>query len=455
MQCQKCGKEIAADSKYCRFCGAPADANAPRSGSFGRKLINAALIAGIIAASGIGFALVKTPHDYQKEAELEAAQKKEKLNPALNSPADITDELISNIITNRLESLTINYEFAGCRFSIDEQNIFIIERMEEDAETYGISKLRSENKPDPYQNDRLARNPFWKANSRTPLKNIRFRIILTPQVTSLACAFEGFRELESVSIAVGPEIKDFTRTFRDAVKFNASLADWDVSGAVTMRQMFRNAKAFNQPLNSWNTGNVRDLRSMFYQAESFNQPLDKWNTGKTELMSRMFYEAFSFNGAIGSWDTSNTRKTDQLFYRAKSFNQPIGNWNTSRVKDMDEMFTGAKSFNQPIGNWNTGNVMSMRDMFRGADSFNQPVGNWDVSSVYDMEYMFSHAKAFNQPLDKWAFRENVNMSNMFNGAESFNQPLSSWKIPKKAYISGIVRNAKSYTYPNPEDERSK
>ena len=430
MQCQKCGKEIAADSKYCRFCGAPADANAPRSGSFGRKLINAALIAGIIAASGIGFALVKTPHDYQKEAELEAAQKKEKLNPALNSPADITDELISNIITNRLESLTINYEFAGCRFSIDEQNIFIIERMEEDAETYGISKLRSENKPDPYQNDRLARNPFWKANSRTPLKNIRFRIILTPQVTSLACAFEGFRELESVSIAVGPEIKDFTRTFRDAVKFNASLADWDVSGAVTMRQMFRNAKAFNQPLNSWNTGNVRDLRSMFYQAESFNQPLDKWNTGKTELMSRMFYEAFSFNGAIGSWDTSNTRKTDQLFYRAKSFNQPIGNWNT-------------------------GNVMSMRDMFRGADSFNQPVGNWDVSSVYDMEYMFSHAKAFNQPLDKWAFRENVNMSNMFNGAESFNQPLSSWKIPKKAYISGIVRNAKSYTYPNPEDERSK
>lgn len=372
----------------------------------------------------------QNPHDYQKGAELEAAQKKEKLNPVLNSTADITDELISDIIINSLESLTINYEFAGCRFSIDEQNIFINERREEDAETYGISKLRFENKPDPCQNDRLARNPFWKANSRTPLKNIRFRIILTPQVTSLACAFEGFRELESVSIAVGPEIKDFTRTFRDAVKFNASLADWDVSGAVTMRQMFRNAKAFNQPLNSW-------------------------NTGKTELMSRMFYEAISFNGAIGSWDTSNTRKTDRLFYRAKSFNQPIGNWNTSRVKDMDEMFTGAKSFNQPIGYWNTGNVMSMRGMFRGADSFNQPVGNWDVSRVYDMEHMFSHAKAFNQPLDKWAFREGASMRNMFYGASSFNQPLSSWKIPKSADISGIVRYAESYTYPNPEDERSK
>ena len=32
-------------------------------------------------------------------------------NPVLNSPDDITDELIRQIINNDLDSLTINYEF--------------------------------------------------------------------------------------------------------------------------------------------------------------------------------------------------------------------------------------------------------------------------------------------------------------------------------------------------------
>ena len=33
-------------------------------------------------------------------------------NPSLNSPDDITDEQIQQIIDNNLDSLTINYEFA-------------------------------------------------------------------------------------------------------------------------------------------------------------------------------------------------------------------------------------------------------------------------------------------------------------------------------------------------------
>ena len=36
-------------------------------------------------------------------------------DPVLNSPADITDELISDIIDNRINSLTINYEFTRCK----------------------------------------------------------------------------------------------------------------------------------------------------------------------------------------------------------------------------------------------------------------------------------------------------------------------------------------------------
>ena len=35
-------------------------------------------------------------------------------NPVLNSPSDINDELIQKIITNSIDSLTINYEFTMC-----------------------------------------------------------------------------------------------------------------------------------------------------------------------------------------------------------------------------------------------------------------------------------------------------------------------------------------------------
>ena len=34
-------------------------------------------------------------------------------NPVLNSPDDITDNLIQQIISNDLDSLTINYEFTS------------------------------------------------------------------------------------------------------------------------------------------------------------------------------------------------------------------------------------------------------------------------------------------------------------------------------------------------------
>ena len=378
--------------------------------------MNAAIIAGIIAASGTILALIM----YQN-----------KLNPVLNSPEDITDELISDIIANRLESLTINYEFAGCPLPLEKT----ISRNESDYECGSVIKsikfikcnsleeceqawgsetprecpLDDDDEDlyadDNYKNERLARNPFWKAHSRTPLKDIRFRVILTPQVTSLACAFEGFWNLESVNIAVGPEIKDFTRTFRDALIFNAPLADWDVSGAVSMRQMFRKAKSFNQPLNSWNTGNVHDMRSMFYQAESFNQPVGSWDTSKVDNMFGMFEGASSFNQPIGDWNTSGVGNMYDMFREASSFNQPIGNWNTRNVRDMKSMFYKAKSFNQPLDKWDTSRVDDMSYMFSEAEHFNQPIGSWNTGEVNEMTNMFRDAKAFNQPLDKWASGE--------------------------------------------------
>lgn len=102
----------------------------------------------------------------------------------LNSPADITDELISKIIRNDINSLTINYEFTRCQNFYDE-------------------KMEDWN-----NNDRLLRNPFWIANRQKPLTHINFKVKLSPNVHSLACAFYGMEELEFVNLEDTSNVTD-------------------------------------------------------------------------------------------------------------------------------------------------------------------------------------------------------------------------------------------------------
>ena len=241
--------------------------------------------------------------------------------PVLNSPDDITDELIQRIIDDNLDSLTINYEFTR------------------GPNTYeGWCKWNKE---------QIRTNPFWRANSIKPLERISLEIKLGPNVHSLAGAFSEFRELEYVNIK-------------------------DTSNVTDMSCMFACAPSFNQPIGNWDTSNVTDMNNMFNYAESFNQPIGKWDTSKVTNMCCMFAIAASFNQPIGNWDTSKVTNMSGMFKDAQSFNQPIDNWDTSKVTDMSEMFVEAKSFNQPISNWNTSNVTGMLDMFKGAASYSYP-----------------------------------------------------------------------------------
>ena len=173
-------------------------------------------------------------------------------NPVLNSPDDITDELIQRIIDNNLDSLTINYEFTR-KFD----------------KFYKGPKKDWEN----WNKERTLINPFWKANKISALKRIEFEIKLGKNVHSLACAFENFEKLEYVNIK-------------------------DTSGITDMHQMFSDAKSFNQPIGNWDTSNVTDMFGMFWMAESFNQPIGNWNTSNVTDMSFMFYHANAFNQPI-------------------------------------------------------------------------------------------------------------------------------------------------------------
>ena len=143
-------------------------------------------------------------------------------NPVLNSPDDITDNLIQQIISNDLDSLTINYEFT--------------------------SKFDNSKDLEDYKKEQMRINPFWRANNITPIKRIEFEIRLGKNVHSLAGAFREFEELEYVNIQ-------------------------DTSHVTDMSFMFFRAKSFNQPIASWDTSKVTNMGSMFRRAESFNQPI--------------------------------------------------------------------------------------------------------------------------------------------------------------------------------------
>ena len=316
-------------------------------------------------------------------------------NLVLNSPSEITDDLIDKIINNDLDSLTINYEFTWCYKENESDSLWSYHQK--------------------------GTNPFRKANGITPLKRIDFEIKLGSNVHSLACAFYGFYKLEYVNIKNTSNVTDMDRMFSGAKSFNQPIGNWDTSKVTNMSEMFWNARSFNQPIGNWDTSKVTDMHGIFYGASSFNQPIGNWDTSKVTDMHGMFYGADSFNQSIGDWNTSNVTDMRDMFLGADSFNQPIGNWDTSKVTDMTDMFLGARSFNQPIGNWNTSKVKSMAGMFAETVSFNQPIGNWDTSNVTDMGHMFYKAESFNQPIGNWN-TSRAGTSGMFDKAESYSYP---------------------------------
>ena len=234
--------------------------------------------------------------------------------------------------------------------------------------------------------------------------------------------------------------------FENATSFNQPLNNWNVSNVISMIGMFDDAKSFNQPLNNWNVSNVINMSWMFYGAESFNQPLDKWDVSNVALMDFMFDGAKSFNQPLDKWDVSNVVGMIQMFSKAKNFNQPVDNWNVSNVINMSGMFDGAELFNQPLNNWDVSNVTNMDSMFNQAYSFNQPLNNWKVSNVTNMRSMFSKAASFNQPLDNWDVSNVTDMESMFYDAISFNQPLNNWDVSNVTNMTTMFHNASSFSY---------
>ena len=192
MYCFKCGKEIADNSEFCSHCGAKLGANKQASYT---KFIVAALI-----VAGVGFG----GHQWYVNYKIN--------NPVLNSPSDINDELIQKIITNSIDSLTINYEFTMCPKNVKSPEPLFHSHFD-----------------DEWKKRQLEINPFWIANQQHELESIDFEVKLSPKVHSLACAFYNFEKLEYVNIKNTSNITNMSSMFEMAVLFNHPIGNWDTS----------------------------------------------------------------------------------------------------------------------------------------------------------------------------------------------------------------------------------
>ena len=231
MYCHKYGKEIPDNSVFCQHCVA-AIKPPSKSKSNGLKV---GVTAGLVILVGVW---VFGGDKYWKEP-----------NPVINSPYEITDDLIQKIAYNQIDSLTINYEFTRCRNENEDYN--------------------------QWKNEQNRNNPFWRTNSITPIKRIGFEVKLGSGVHSLACAFYDFKNLKYVNITDTSKVTDMSHMFLGASSFNQPIGNWDTSSVTNMKWMFHGATSFNQPISNWNTSNVTGMLDMFKGAASYSHPKPK------------------------------------------------------------------------------------------------------------------------------------------------------------------------------------
>lgn len=241
-------------------------------------------------------------------------------------------------------------------------------------------------------------------------------------------------------------ISDFRNVFSKdrnpaAERFNADLANWDTSNAITMRRMFFDAQSFTGAgLESWDVSAVTDMQEMFARASSFNGDLSNWQVGSVTTMKGMFQGAVLFNQDISSWSTTNVENMQNMFINVAVFDQDLSGWNVRRVTDMSGMFRSAVRFNQDL-NWDTRRVRNMARMFYSATSFNGNLGSFDTSNVVDFERMFENAASFTgQGLQNWDTANAIDVERMFAGAVTFRgNGLSGWTVNSFNNAPSMVR----------------
>ena len=269
--------------------------------------------------------------------------------------------------------------------------------------------------------------------------------------------------------------------FKESLKFNKSLSDWNMECCTRMSEMFKSAKSFNGDIKNWTTSSVEYMNQMFMDACDFNQDISEWDVSSVISMEETFMSAIKFNngGEPLSWaDTSEVKTMFKLFANCSNFNQDISNWNTEKVTSMQLMFDSASIFNQTVGSWDTQSLQNIQGMFTNAKlfnngdnpgednksfgwdtdkikgslyktfynthSFNQDISSWNSGQITNMAFMFNNSLNFNTDLGQWDVRNVVNFQSMFDNANKFNQDISNWETVSATNMNGMFCNTNEF-----------
>ena len=259
-------------------------------------------------------------------------------------------------------------------------------------------------------------------------------------------------------------ISDFIGVFEGKNNFNEDISGWNMSNAVTTKEMFENCRVFNQDISGWDVSKVEDFSYMFRTCMAFNQDISTWNVSSGTTFAVMFRYCLSFNQDISTWDVSSGTTFASMFYDTPAFDQPgIRVWKPPQNANLGGMFNGdvheniwayfqnvtpdISLFHQTGFTANTKDdlVTALEEYFTDA-TWSTPkddqvatkgiIGDWFVEKISDFSGLFQDRSGFNSNIVTWDMSSATNVSNMFKGT-SFNQDISTWDVSNVETFNGM------------------
>ncbi len=275
-------------------------------------------------------------------------------------------------------------------------------------------------------------------------------------------------------------VKNMISTFENAVSFDQSLANWNVTGVTAMNDMFKGAtlssENYSNTLISWSNQNVQSNiifnggNSQYLYGDGSDAVLSlkknkNWtfiDGGVTNLPEPMILEynitssmqsiilpLYGIVDVLIDWgdgspieeiinegDLSHTytsvgtyqviinKKLTQfgkgsLTYSNADKLKKVTSFGEIKLQSLSGAFRDAINLTQITALPSINSTISdLSYCFKGATGFNDSyIKNWDVSQVTNMISMFEDAKSFNQSLSNWDVTGVTAMNNMFKGVQ--------------------------------------
>jgi len=275
-------------------------------------------------------------------------------------------------------------------------------------------------------------------------------------------------------------VKNMVSTFENAVSFDQSLANWNVTGVTAMNDMFKDvtlsSENYSNTLISWSNQNVQSNiifnggNSQYLYGNGSDAVLSlkknkNWtfiDGGITNLPEPMILE-YNITAAsqsiilplygivdvlinwgdgspieeiinegdlshtyasIGTYQVIINNKLTQFgkgsltYFNADKLTKVI-DFGEIKLESLSGAFRNAINLTQitALPSINS-TIRDLSYCFKGATGFNdQYIKNWDVSQTTNMTSMFEDAKLFNQSLSNWVVTGVTAMNNMFKGIQ--------------------------------------